>query len=420
MRMLRFFRLLGVWTMVAVVALGCRRERLYDPAEVAFEVRYNGMFENLVYPSLILGLSHSLPAVMDSTEMFAAGVTSPREGAVLQVVVDSTWLNYESVTQAVLPKGGSRYTLVPQVKWRYDRLYGTRRQGNVDVTVRCVIDGEEVDVKNLHLNYRSANDCLLSARDERGKVHDFRWMFAAYVDEESGYIDEILSGMLESGSVSRIVGYQQGKDEVVAQVEGIWQWVLERGMSYASVSTTSNPAQRANVQHVRFFEEVYNLRQANCIDACVFFASVMRRIGLKPVIMVVPGHAYLGYYTDKERRNMKLLETTVSQWVNLPLLTREYERVMAENPQAKGAERLPAEVWEKYRKYLSADERARWQAGTMGIEELKRCVGHYLFGKATEYNVKGYKESKAAFADEGNYQYQMLDIEVLRAFVQPI
>jgi len=315
---------------------------------------------------------------------------------------------------------GVRYSVQPSFKWRYQRLINLRRAGNIDFTIHCFINDEEVDVKNLHLNYRSTNDCILSLRSQKGVTYDLRWLFAAYVNEDSPYIDEIITAMLEQGVVTRIIGYQQGAKEVTHQAEAIWYYVLEHGMSYASISTTSSPTKNANLQHIRLFEDVYNLRQANCIDACVFFASVMRKIGLKPVIFCIPGHAYLGYYTDRNRKNLKLLETTISQWVNLPQLTQAYEKTMAAKPNAKGVDRLPADQWKKYKPYLTADERARWAADSMTIDEFKHCVSHNLFIRASEYNLKNYKENKEKFYNRDNVKYQMLDIEILRSYVQPI
>lgn len=417
------FLIILVFLTLSLVGCVRPKPKKYDPSRVKFHASYNPTFENQIYPSLILGFNHLMQDndyVADSTSLLTVAVTSPAPNAVLKIVVDSTLLNYTTTTQIVMPKAGTRYTFRPNIKWKYNTLYSLKRHGSIDATIHCIINDEEVDVKNLHLNYRSSNECLLSVRDTAGKVHDFRWMFAAYVDEDSPYIDEILTGMLEQGIVSRIVGYQSGNSMVVSQVEAIWYYVLEHGISYSSISTTSSPTLRANVQHIRFFEEVYKLRQANCIDACVFFASVMRKIGLKPVIFVVPGHAYLGYYTDKNRKNLKLLETTISQWVNIPNLTKAYEQTMAANPDAKGVDRLPDDVWKKYSRYLTESERQRWINGTMTIDQLKHAVSHYLFLKATEYNNSDYKKNKKLFYDENQSQYQMLDIERLRSLVQPI
>ncbi|MCQ2343541.1 MAG: hypothetical protein MJ002_01300 [Paludibacteraceae bacterium] len=390
---------------------------------VNFQATYNVSFENLFYPSLVLGLSHFVPddsVINEKTSFFTVKATAPCHNAVMTLVIDSTPLNYTTQVQQVLEQRNHRYTLHPIVKWKYDDLYRIRRQGVVDLTIHCIIDDEEVDVKNIRINYRSANECLLSLKDTAGEIHDFRWMFTAYVNEEHPYIDSVISSMLDQGVTRRIVGYQSGKDEVVKQVEAIWHYALNRGMTYASISTTSSPAKRANVQHIRFFEEVYKLRQANCVDACVFFASVMRKIGLKPIIFVTPNHAYLGYYTDRNKKNLKLLETTMSQWVDLPRLDVVYRETMEANPEAKGLERLPDEEWQHCKRYLKLDECSRWANGSMNIDQLKRCLSHNLFLQASDYQEKDYLANKKLFDDPKNMLYQMLDVEKSRRVVQPI
>lgn len=409
--------------VVLFVAVGCGKTKIYDPEKVDFEVNYNACFENLFYPSLILGLSHYVPdqsAMTEKTSLFSVKATAPCDNAVMTVVIDSTSICHTTKFQDVLERRGQRYTVYPTVKWKYDELYRIRRQGVVDLTFHCFINNEEVDVKNLRLNYRSANECLLSLTDSAGESYDFRWLFTAYVNEEHPYIDSIISEILTQGVTRRIVGYQSGRNEVITQVEAIWHYALNRGMCYASISTTSSPAKRANVQHIRFFEEVYKLRQANCIDACVFFASVMRKIGLKPVIFVTPTHAYLGYYTDRNRKKLELLEATVTQWIDLPGLETVYNQTMEANPDAKGVDRLPDENWQHCKRYLTDDECRRWANGSMTFDQLKRSLSHGVFRKATTYQVNNYNRDKRKFEDKANMKYQMLDIEKSRQLVQPI
>ena len=257
-------------------------------------------------------------------------------------------------------------------------------------------------MKNVRINYRSANDCLLSVLDSEGKLHDFRWLFAAYVNEEHPFIDSILTDIMSQGVVSKITGYQKDAKSVVQQVEAIWYYALERGISYSSISCTSSPTERANVQHIRFFDQVYNTRQ------------------LKPVIFVEPCHAYLGYYTDNHRRKLQLMETTMTSWVDFPALTRNYNETMQNNPQAKGAERISAAMNAKYTKYLSAADKKRWEEGTLSFESFKRAVAHTIFVKATDYDKENYKNNRKYFTNPSNPTYQQLDIELLRKMVQPI
>ncbi len=342
--------------LLAVVSCHPAKPKTYDPSYVRFEAAYNPYLENQFYPSLVMGvsaLSDKNFGLDDTNALFSVSVTAPAGNSVLRITIDSSNLNYVTIFQEVLPVKDVRYTFHPSIKWKYDKLYQLRQQGTTDLTFTCYINDEEVDVKNIRLNYRSVNDCLLSVLDADNNLHDFRWLFAGYVNEEHPYTDSILTDIMKQGLVTKITGYQKDANHVVEQVEAIWYYALERGISYASISCTPSPTKRANVQHIRFFEQVYNTRQANCIDACVFLASIMRKIGLKPVIFVEPCHAYLGYYTDRNRRKLKLLETTITSWVDFPALTRNYNETMSHNPDAKGSERISPAMNTKYTKYLT-------------------------------------------------------------------
>ena len=379
----------------------------FDPRQVDFTASYNTLFDNQVYPALVLGMNQS--AAGTATPLFTISVTAPRDGSVLRVVVDSSSLSYVTIIQEILPQRGERYTFQPALKWKYDVLRRTRLPGAVDLTFTCYINDEEVDVKNLHLGCRSVNECPLSLSGG-GQSSDFRWLFAAYVNEDHPQIEQILTEIMEQGILTRITGYQSGEKAVRDQVFAVWYYALDRGITYSSITCTSNPSPRANVQHIRFFDEVWQSRQANCVDACVFFASLLRKMGLKPIIFVEPCHAYLGYYTDKNRRHIALLETTITSWVNLPDLQRSAD--------ADG--HLPDAKFDKIKKYLSSEEIARYREGAMSIDELKLAVARSLFDKATEYDRETYNANREHFADSSAITYQQLDIELLRRQVQPI
>lgn len=401
--------------MAVVLLCGCHHTtspKIFDPSQVDFKVEFNPLYSNCLYPSLILGqANYNGNYDNDALALISLEVTAPRDGAVLRIVIDSSRLSYVTIDQEVLPKRGQRYTFHPTIKWKYDNLYATRQQGSIDLTFTCYINDEEVDIKNLHINYRSVNECLLSAR-YHGKVQDFRWLFAGYVNEDHPKIDEILSEILSQGIVTNFTGYQSNKAaNVKKQVEAIWYYALCRGISYSSISCTSNPSSNANVQHIRFFDEVYNNRQANCIDACVFFASIMRKIGLKPIIFVEPCHAYLGYYTDNKRKNLELLETTITGWVNFPDLDKS----------ANSNNGLPsAEKYQSVSKYLTAKQQAQYNEGKMDLNQLKMAVADSLFRRASSYNQERYKSNIVHFQDTSTLNYQQLVIEDLRKLVQPI
>jgi hypothetical protein len=357
---------------------------------------------------MILALASYRGNEMDS--LFSVSVTAPQNNAVMRIVVDSTLLNYVSITQETLPRKGTRYSFAPVIKWKYETLYRMRQQGFIDLTFTCFINDEQVDVKNIRLNYRPTNECLMSLIGKDGSYHDYRWLFAAYVNEDHPKIDGILSEILTQGIVSTFDGARSAKKSET-QMRAIWYYTLNRGLAYSSITCTSNGSKRANSQYIRFFDDVYRNRQANCIDACVFFSSIMRKVGLQPIIFVEPCHAYLGYYTDKTRKTIALLETTITGWVNLPELDNHFDAETG---------KLEERFYNKISKFLSDKQKASYEAGIMTLDELKKAVSNNLFDRARDYQTENYKNNKSLFADSTQQMYQMLVIDDLRKQIAPI
>ena len=401
-----------VFLVILVFQSACQPKgsnRQFDPQKVAFAAGTPALLDGQLYPSLILSNSNNQATKQSSNQAPLAPLqvtlTAPRDNAVLRVVIDSSSLNYVTIFQEILPHRGQTYTFTPDIKWKYDALIALRQPRPLDLTLTCYINDEPVDIKNLRLNARPIGECPLSLRTADTLV-DTRYLFAAYVNEDHPYIQQILTDILDRDPSVRLSGYQNGPSNVTEQVRAVWRYALERGITYASISCTSNPSPNANVQHIRFFDEIYRNRQANCIDACVFFASILRKIGLKPVIFVEPCHAYLGYYTDKDRKNIALLETTITSWVNLPDLERKLQ--------------TDSTAIRTVAKYLSQRQLEQWQQGRISIDQLKSALANSLFDKASQYNQESYLANRQHFANPDEMGYQQLDIEQLRQKVQPL
>lgn len=396
---------------LALLMVSCNsivKKKTIDAKSVNFEATYNEDFDNVLYPSMLLALANYRGDDMDT--LFTVSVVAPQNNALLRIVVDSTVLNYVSITQEMLPKKGNKYTFAPVIKWKFQSMYRMRQQGIIDLTFTCYINDEEVDVKNIRLNYRPTNECLMSLIGKDGRYHDYRWLFAAYVDEDHPKIDGILSEILSQGIVTTFDGAKNDK-KVETQMRAIWYYALNRGLSYSSITCTSNGSKKTNSQYIRFFDDVYVNRQANCIDACVFFSSIMRKVGLLPVIFVDPCHAYLGYYTDKSKKKIALLETTITGWVNLPELDEHYD---AESGL------LEEKYYAKISKYLNDRQKATYEAGKMTLEDIKKAVSNNLFDRAADYQKENYKNNRLLYSDTSQQMYRMLVIDEMRPLISPI
>lgn len=383
-------------------------KKTIDPKTVDFEAVYDEDFEGVLYPSMLLALANYRGNEM--APLFSVGVTAPQNNSVMRIVADSTVLNYVSITQETLPRKGTRYTFTPIIKWKFENLYKLRHQGYIDLTFTCYINDEEVDVKNIRLNYRPVNECLMSLIGSDGSFRDYRWLFVAYVNEDHPKIDGILSEILSQGIVTTFDGSRTEK-KVQSQMRALWYYTLSRGLAYSSITCTSNGSKKSNSQYIRFFDDVYRNRQANCIDACVFFSSIMRKIGIQPIIFVEPCHAYLGYYTDKNKKKIALLETTITGWVNLPELDNHFD---AEN---NSLEEL---YYNRISKYLSDKQQAKYKNGEMTLEDIKKAVSDNLFDRASEHQKENYQNNKNLYTDTTQRLYQMLVVDELRKLISPI
>ena len=138
------------------------------------------------------------------------------------------------------------------------------------------------------------------------------WIFAAYVDERGAAVDRILEVAGKSGIVDKFDGYAGADpDRVYRQVWAIWQALSDRGIRYSSADPAIGRGPRVFSQRVRFIAQTWADRSANCVDGSVLIASVLQRIGLRSFLVLVPGHAFVGFYADADAQRAAYLETTL-------------------------------------------------------------------------------------------------------------
>ena len=79
----------------------------------------------------------------------------------------------------------------------------------------------------------------------------------------------------------------------------------------SSITDVPGGSQAVNSQYVRFLDQSISNTQANCVDGSVLFSSILKKIGLRPFLVLVPGHMYLGVYLDKDGDDFVGIETTM-------------------------------------------------------------------------------------------------------------
>ena len=203
-------------------------------------------------------------------------------------------------------QAGKQVYLDPPVPWNYENLSKLTTSTPINIYFRLFDeDGNKVE-KLETLQLRSINDCIFYYKDV-----NMQFMFSAFVQEEHKEIDNILRDALNTKMTNRWIGYQNQAKEVDQQVAAIWRVLHERGFVYSSILGTVGDEGNVHSQAVRTLDNALKTNQANCVDGTVVFASILKKIGINPIMILVPGHCFLGYYTDGSNTTVKFLETTM-------------------------------------------------------------------------------------------------------------
>ncbi|WP_337666887.1 hypothetical protein [Prevotellamassilia timonensis] len=251
----------------------------------------------------------------------AIKLKSGRANTVVRIELAETPFYARSVSTFVLPKEHTEYIIYPDILWRYNALRDNEQAEPISVVSNVEVDGKDLGQKVRTFSVRSINECLLGFNkqlpDGRTRYVSTRLFYAAYVNEENPLIDKVLREALNTRIVRRFLGYQSTPEMVEKQVYALWYVLQKRNFKYSSVSYSSLSSNVVYAQRVRTFEDALNSSQINCVDGSVLFASLLRAINITPVLVQMPGHMFVGYYTDSAKKNLTFLETTMIGDVDL-------------------------------------------------------------------------------------------------------
>jgi hypothetical protein len=238
----------------------------------------------------------------------------------LRIEVAETPFFSQSVSEFILPKAGKEYLVFPDIIWNYQALRDNNQAVPVSISVKAELNKKELPQRLKTISMRSINECPLGYVDDKMKFHDTGEFFAAYVNEEHPQIDKLLREALDTRIVNRFLGYQGNahqSENVDKQVYALWNVLQKRNFKYSSTTNTSLSSNVVYTQRVRTLDDALESSQINCVDGSVLLASLMKAININPILVRIPGHMFVGYYTDKSHKNMNFLETTMIGDVNL-------------------------------------------------------------------------------------------------------
>jgi hypothetical protein len=115
----------------------------------------------------------------------------------------------------------------------------------------------------------------------------------------------------------RLPGYEENKPIVMVeksttmQAKAIYRTLQELGVSYVKSSMTLGGHPDVS-ERVRMPGESLSDVSANCIDGVVMYASLFENLGMDPVIVLIPGHAYVGLRLSPKMNDYLYIETSLT------------------------------------------------------------------------------------------------------------
>lgn len=287
----------------------------FEPAaDAVFSADAHTVTPGAIYPSLILATAtikdDGTPD--DPTDATHYGDPMATLGVLLRNVRKDDKITVEVTADAVIKPSKVSFTAkasevlvtaAPKVKFDFEALAKVTQSRPINVTFKVTRNGQALDDIDEVFTLRQVNDCpfvvVSPTPKKNGKMpleeHNLMFMFAAYANENHPQIDQILKEAKATGLCQQFLGYQGSDKEVVQQINAIWVALQRRGITYSSITDTT-PSRGVHVQHVRFLDESINMTQANCVDGSVLFASVLRKIGIRTALVLVPQHCYVAFY----------------------------------------------------------------------------------------------------------------------------
>lgn len=346
-----------------------------------------------IFPSTILSVATTdAQIILPDDSMYVGNpksslpilVRSGKAFSRIRVEIGETRFFSRSVSEFILEKANTEYCVYPDVIWHYEALRNINQAEPVSVVVTAEMNGKSLGQRVRTFSVRSINECLLGYVSNGRTYHNTGIFFAAYVNEDHPMIDQLLREALDTRIVNRFTGYQgRNPDRVEKQVYALWNVLQKRKFRYSSVANTSLSSNVVFSQRVRTFNDALNSSQINCVDGSVLFASLLRAINIEPILVRIPGHMFVGYYSDSQRQHKSFLETTMIGDVNLDDFFPD--------------------------QHLDS---------TM-IGKTQNQMSLITFEKSKEYANKKYEEVKHHF-DAGTRNYTLLDIsKEVRRKIQP-
>ena len=236
------------------------------------------------------------------------GATTSGSDLVLEVTLRSQGRDVSKTSYTTLkPTGNEPAFGISPIKLDSDFLLEVREATSASFVFRLKEGELEVDSVEIPTMIYPPNLWMMSSRDSFGSSG---MMLTAFVRPRDPSLDSILTRARQikgtyaysdgSPMSPDTAGYQGSDEDVFAEVRAIYEAIQELGIYYSNPPGSLDWTQG---QLIRSNQEILDTKAATCLDSTVLFASLLENINLRPLIVIRPGHAFVGFWTRTGSRS---------------------------------------------------------------------------------------------------------------------
>ncbi|HMC31051.1 MAG TPA: hypothetical protein VKL99_09465 [Candidatus Angelobacter sp.] len=274
-----------------------------SPLQIQYQLNMPGRGE--IFPALV----GAQAAAADYWPLATLSIANTATKPVLQIITAEVrgWSGELRETAVIGPHEVRTFNLDPELLARaYDN--GEMRAATLVVEVEDPATGHTF-AQQRPVFLHSASDLYWGRKFANAQL------LARWVTPHDDRVLQLVSSAERLVPGGRMRGYNvvpgvKLEDQVRAQAQAVFQAMRRSGISYVtSIYTFGNYP--GETQRIRLPRETLELSNANCIDVSVAFASAMENLGMKPVIVIVPGHAFTGVRLGPNSQDILYLDLTV-------------------------------------------------------------------------------------------------------------
>jgi hypothetical protein len=145
-----------------------------------------------------------------------------------------------------------------------------------------------------------------------GEPKDLSHYYGAWVTPHLDVVQERIRWAASVHPSGTLTGYlRAGTENVRKQVAVLYQSLRDWGLAYVNAVADYGAPPGTVTQRARLPRESLAYKSANCVDGTLLFASLLEGASLSPALLLLPGHALVGWESDEGSGDWSFIETTM-------------------------------------------------------------------------------------------------------------